>query len=385
MPQELSPVLERLFAEYDELLSKVEQDEASALDLAVMKIAQWEPDFRRNPDAEVVEQQTEAWARHHGIWKEGYSEHTNTMGAYLHPETASPRILNAIDKTYLILFYIDDTFSNELQKDLSPEERTAGEQIMRELFQLIASQDRLGQLPSSRFGVVNATRELIQDLQELADPAWLERFMVDLVKHLEDTAQDQNEQAIGEKFTRLTFLERRNDISGMFVTNWYMEFATGQYLPREVLPLQVSQLCERINYLCAIIGGTANEFYSFEKEVIDHRDEFNIIPITMINNPEMGLMAAITDCMEFLNQSSQELLEVSDQLTQLLPSLPAEQAKPVQEYLRQARFVALASWFWELDTDRYQRQRSIFQQTALQWRQAHGYTGKLRSGQPLAA
>lgn len=381
---QLSPVLSRVVTEYQEMLRQVDEGAASPIDLAVMKIAQWEPEFQRNPDAEVVEQSTEAWARRHGIWKEGYSEHTNTMGAYLHPETANQRTLAAINKTYLILFYIDDTISNELQKELSPAVREEGKKMMYQLFVLLKQRKNLSQVPDSEFGAVNATKDLLQDLAELSDPEWLERFMFALEEHLMDTVQDQNAANLGENFTRDSYIERRNDISGMFVTTWYMEFSTGKYLPRTELAEGTHQLCQRLEYLCAIIGGIANDFFSFEKEVIDHLDEFNLITVAMIENPQLGMVESIFECLDYLNRSCDEFIEVSDKLRLQLPSLPSAQAEAITEYLKQTKFVALASWFWELDTDRYQRPQSIFLQTYMAWRQAQGHTGKLRSGEPLA-
>lgn len=379
----LSPVLRKVVEGYGDFLQQIDEGSASPIDLAVMKIAQWEPNFERNPDSELVEKGTEAWARSHNIWKEGYSEHTNTMGGYLHPETINVQTLAAIDKTYLILFYIDDTISNELQKDLPDDVRNEGKVMMGELFRLLKQRKQLGSVPESRFGLVNATKDLLQDLADLSDPEWLERFMFALEEHLVDTVQDQNEAVIGEQFTRESYIERRNDISGMFVTTWYMEFASGEYLPRTELPENVHAMCQRLEYLCAIIGGIANDFFSFEKEVIDHLDEFNLIPVAMMENPDMGFLEAVNDCLTYLNNASDEFMEISEKLRLEVPNLPAEQAKAVSEYLKQTKFVALASWFWELDTDRYQRPNSMFLQTYIAWRQAQGHTGKLRSGEPL--
>jgi len=379
----LSPVLRKVVEGYGDFLQQIDEGSASPIDLAVMKIAQWEPTFQRNPDSEVVEKLTEAWARSHNIWKEGYSEHTNTMGGYLHPETANVQTLAAIDKTYLILFYIDDTISNELQKDLPEDARHEGKVMMGELFRLLKQRKQLGNIPESQFGLVNATKDLLQDLADLSDPEWLERFMFALEEHLVDTVQDQNQAVIGEQFTRESYIERRNDISGMFVTTWYMEFASGEYLPRTDLPEHVHEMCQRLEYLCAIIGGIANDFFSFEKEVIDHLDEFNLIPVAMMENPDMGFLEAVNDCLKYLNTASDEFMEVTEKLRLEVPTLPPDQAKAVSEYLKQTKFVALASWFWELDTDRYQRPQSMFLQTYIAWRQGQGHTGKLRSGEPL--
>lgn len=379
---ELSPVLRRVFDQYHALQTDIQTGSQPKIDLAEMKIAQWETPFQRNPDSAVVEQAVEQWAREHGIWLDGYSEHTNTMGGYLHPETKNQRILAAIDRTYLILFYIDDTISNELQKSLSPEARMRGKQMMRELFTLLKKRKSLAELPPSEFGAVNATRDLLMDLAELGDPEWLERFMHALEEHLLDTVQDQNNVEIGEKFTVDSYLERRNDISGMFVTTWYMEFATGEYLRRSELPTDVLQKCERLEYLCALIGGVANDFYSFEKEVITHQDEFNLIPVMMMNDDTLRFQQAIAESMSFMNQVCDEFEVVSAALTAQLDQLPTDQRVTVETYLRQAKFVALASWYWEVDTDRYQRTKSIFKQTDTDWRTEQGLVGQLRSGVP---
>lgn len=379
--KELSPVLQRVSAGYNALQTEMQNGSRPKIDLAEMKIAQWETTFQRNPDAAVIEQQVEAWARQHGIWLEGYSEHTNTMGAYLHPETANPRILEAINRTYIILFYIDDTISNELQKELSPQEKMRGKVMMMELFKLLKNRKNLSAVETSQFGVVNATRDLLNDLIELSDPVWLERFMFALEEHLVDTVQDQNSETTGDQFDSIdSYLERRNDISGMFVTTWYMELATQEYLPRTELPADVLQMCERLEYLCAVIGGTANDFYSFEKEVMKHDDEFNIIPVIMMNDQSLHFQAAIAEAMAFMNRICDEFVEVSQRLIARLPELSDDLRRPVETYLRQAKLVGLASWFWELDTDRYHKVNSIFLQTDIAWREQQGLVGKLRSG-----
>ncbi|HRE47824.1 MAG TPA: terpene synthase family protein [Aggregatilineales bacterium] len=382
MLRTLATHLERLFVEYRALQACIAHDDCPRLDLSLMTIARWSKTFQRNPHAVAVEQAVEVWARSHGIWLEDYSDHTNTMGAYLHPETTDSRRLAAIDKTYLILFYIDDTISNELQKELAPAAKLRGKRMMEELFALICGWANPLPTAPSAFGVVNATRDLLDDLREQGDPDWIRCFMVALKEHLKDAVTDQNSSVRGKHLTISEFIDLRNDISGMFVTTWYMEFATGLYLRREALPASVRAQCERLEYLCAFIGGIANEFFSFEKEVIDHAEEFNLIPV-MMEQREISFEDAIVASLSYMNDACHEFQRVCTMLQAILPKLSPEIRPAVESYIRQAYSVALASWFWELDTNRYQRPNSIFVQTDQGWRERRGYTKRLRSGQPL--
>jgi|GEM_PF-2004166 len=383
---ELSPLLQQLLAEYQIQKSEIETGKRQPFDLSMMQIANWAENFQRNPDAAAVETEVEAWAKTYGIWLNGYSEHTITMGAYLHPETKDRRTLAVMIKTYLILFYIDDTISNDLQKNLTPEEKERGKKMMSELNMLIkgtAHHDH-----ESEFGLTNATRDVFNDLQEMADPEWLEEFVFSLQEHLDDTVEDQNRAAEKQNGSLDVeeFLEIRNHISGMFVTTAFMTFATGEYLPLPLLPVDIQTDCQNLEYLCAVIGGIANEFYSFEKEVIKNTDEFNIIPVMMAQNAS-GFQEAILAAMAYMNQTCTKFIEVSERLAGKLSTRPLD-LKPsyyqaLETYLRQAKFVALASWFWQLDTDRYQSELSIFLQTNQQWRKSHHLQGRLRSGQLL--
>lgn len=382
--------MNRLFTQYADLQQRIKDQTAERINLSrAIKLSQWRERFVRNPAATTAEDNVEIWARCHGIWLEKYSYNTNTMGGYLHPETANQQKLELINQMYVILFYIDDTYANELIKSLEPARREEGKEIIASLLNLLRNAYQLHAIPTSRFGVINAACDFLQALKKDTESSplgdrWFRNFIASLKDHLTHAAVDQNDFVAsleGENPQR--FIQLRNDISGMFVATAFMEFATGKYMDWQHLPDGVPMLCQRLDYLAAVIGVLTNEIFSFEKEVIINRDAFNMIVVLMLQNPPWDLYKAIFKCVELLNEASDEFEDVSKKLYDLASTLPQGQSDVLKSYVRQAQSVAIASLTWEVDTDRYEIVDAIFDETDYAWRRHMKLTNLLKSGKPL--
>ncbi len=398
MNKEPISVSSRLLREYRNFIKKIERENAQPIDLTPMGITLLQDHPRKNPNrrnpfAVASEQRVEKWAKTHGIWSEAYSPDTNTMGAYLHPFTPNKEILDVINQMYALLFHFDDFYGNDIQKDLKDPQKKRGKLMMKELVELIDSVDDIDNETSahtlSQFGLVNAAKEFLLKLKTLAhNPVWFANFIKVLKEHLQYAIVDQNDFALDENLgyeeNMTVYLKRRNAISGMFVTTEFMELATGKYIQWDALSPKMSTLCNDIKELTAFIGSIGNDLFSFEKECVYRRDIFNSVPLTMIFYPEFTLLQAIQKCLEFMNENCQKFLDICKQIEDEIsdPEFPENQKEAIISYVEQALSASIATWNWELDTDRYSNMKSIFLQTLVSWRKKFGFQGKLRSGVP---
>jgi Terpene synthase family 2, C-terminal metal binding len=382
MTLQFSPALRTLLDEYADVAQAMARGERPRIDLTRLVISQWSTNFYRHADTVEAEQIAEEWAKSYGVWVPVHSQKSSTMGVYLHPESRDKDSLIVILKIYLLMFYIDDTISNELQKDLTLEQRAVGLKMMGELMNMLRNHPNPDSVPASQFGSVEAMRSILKDLQRIGDPDWYTRFANFMFDYANDTATDQNRVARGEDIDMDSFIELRNDICGMLVTGWCIDMTMGFNAVKHQLSEDVQKRCARVSYLCTVIGGLVNEFFSFEKEVIQYRDEFHIIHVMMYQYG-IGFEEAIDRAFDYVNDLCNEFLGIYQSLMRDARSMPMPQREIVETYARYNMSGVVASWYWELDTDRYEYENSIFMQTNHEWRVANGHLSTLNSGEPF--
>lgn len=403
---------EQIRQEYNQLQARVTQGVQKPFELGEMiHHTQLEGvKFRRNPLAEEAEQITLEWAQLHGIYSPKYAEGSLTMGAFLHPE--GPGILVKDDeesalldrlvlilKTYALLFYFDDWMGNDRLKFVSEtpdgegaiEEQTETHveterlEVLKGLGQLFSLPiDQLDSNFSATHPAVIAAHELLRDLSHQSDPRWFATFHQSLTKHLAAALASQN----NERYTYDEFKTVRNDVAGMLVTVDFLEFASGQYIEWNTLPAHLKTSLEKIARAVAWIGSLSNDLFSFEKEVVDSEDGFNIVPVLLLNNLVPDLTTAIVYSLALTRQEIQQFAaecEIARQeLEAVFSALDLEQATAIAAYIRQAEAAVHAAWAWQLATDRYTHpeRKSIFYETDKETRLQANVYGKLKLAQP---
>jgi hypothetical protein len=406
----LSTTLQQIHAEYEAYREQIVQGTSKRLVLAErMLIAKMGADFMRHQHAVVVEQATERWAKQVGIWKPDYSPDTNTMGAYLNPETPNdPRIdsdtahpftakmfphldygqrrATVINMIYMLMFYFDDTISNEHQKMLSREQQALAYQLVQNVINLLAEPKLAVRVKDAQAPALLAMRDILLILDEMADPRWLADFLSSMHEHMLEAQKDQDTGQTQRVLTFEQYIAVRAKVSGMVVTSDLIFLATDDYLPHglETEHPHMFSLYRKLRDLVVYIGAFGNDIFSFENEVIRNKSEFNVIVNTILLNPHLTLLESIDVCIEELNDKTRELRACVDEMQARLPDCAERYRVPLQSLMQQSLYAAEATWAWELDTERYSKENAIFVETDRGERVRMGLLGRLVSGVPLA-
>jgi hypothetical protein len=307
------------------------------------------PSFRPHQSATVSERAVERFARRHQLWIDGHSEQYITMNSWLYPTAITEERLTNIGNIFAFLFYLDDWLGNEQQKRLSQEKRTSTREMILGMLRTMQDPARA---PQNRFEA--ALRECIVSLVPLAPADWLHSALDATRQHIAISTKDHDTGTLGNAFTVEEYWRRRLQVSGMLPTVMLIDIATNNFLSEATLTRWgIHDEVQEMRLLSASLGGLVNDLFSFEKEVIDAADDFNLITIFMLNEG-CDLATAIQKAITFINQQTLRFFE--------LESIVASRASTEQicSYLDALRDILGATWYWQNNTARYRRPNSIF-------------------------
>ncbi|MEO1254969.1 MAG: terpene synthase family protein [Bacteroidota bacterium] len=275
------------------------------------------------------------------------------MTAYLHPSTVDDHRLYLLGCYYAILFFIDDVMGNEFRSDMTSEEQYRADYEMDILMNFL----QIGKKSEQPSKLLAPVVEILEGFSKLAQAKWLDHFLQFTQEHLSLAVDDLNSTSLGH-ITPEKYTELRNHVSGMYPAILMMEFASNTYLPRvELQGTGLLKDIERLEYLCAAIGGLVNDFFSFEKEVLDAQSDFNIIPVMMMHE-NLSLEEAIHKAAVYTNNLYSEYKCVAKDVREQINRSPWSES--VQNHINAMDLCNQAVWVWQVDTDRYNRQLSIF-------------------------
>lgn len=316
--------------------------------------------FRPSSFAAEAEERVKLWAEKLGVWLPGISEFTNSMTAFLHPNAISLERLTLIGKFYILLFFIDDLYGNSKQRNLAESEKVSIQNQIGRLKGLLA-----GTMPASPYtGLEQGSIEVLQQFHSTSTPEWFSQFSKVCETHLVLAIQDQNSMALGRIHTVGSFTRIRNEIAGMHTSIALEAYARAKTI--DLTQLEVYKMrhhVERAHFLIATICSYFNEFFSMEMEVIDDNDDFNLIPILMLQNEHLNLEEAIYTAADLLNDYVAEFNQLSTEIKRLMEVLfEVNDTLPhnILAHLEGMEAMINAAWFWEVMTERYQRNDSIF-------------------------
>ncbi|MEO1287746.1 MAG: terpene synthase family protein [Chloroflexota bacterium] len=340
----------RLFFEYENLLNE-SSNKFKLNDLLIL--SQDTIGFKPYATATTVERQVENFARNHNIWIEDRAVDYNTMTAYLHPSTVDNQRLYLLGGYYAILFFIDDVIGNEFRSNMTLDEQDKADQEMGIVMSFIET----GKKSQQHSRLLAPIIEILNGFSILAPSEWLDYFLQFTKQHLTLAVDDLNSESLGY-ITPEQYVEMRNHVSGMYPAILMMEFANDSYLPRSVLNnMGLLNDIERLEYLCAAIGGLVNDFFSFEKEVLDAQSDFNIIPI-MMRHEQLSLEESIYIAANYTNSLYCEYKQLAMDIRKKVQLY--KWGSTVTKYLDAMNDCNQAVWVWQIDTNRYDRETSIF-------------------------
>lgn len=317
--------------------------------------------FRPNYNAMDSDPEVKAFAQHYDIWIEETGDEYNSMTAYLHSTPGLER-LNVIGKIYAVLFYMNDTIGREKMGRMNDGQKYEVRQLVDRLNYLVET----GNLSPDAGPIERAARKVLLELKNTSDPAWYEQFLTLTKLSLNPSFVDQNGRAQGHVLSIEEYADLRLHISGMYLTVALFEYGEDLYLDwDELRRVGLDADVARMQWLCAAIGALMNDMYSFEKEFIVDGADFNLLPIVILNQPNLTLgqgvhkaATIVRDMVKEFRDLDEKLLAVNEILRDTHPGL----AQALDAHLRCLRASVQATYVWEKVTARYKQQASIFRE-----------------------
>lgn len=316
-------------------------------------IADYCTGFRPSAFGPQVCEDVERYCRARDIWLEPGGAHYNSMTPYLHPNPVSAERLTVIGLFNAILFWLNDTVGREKYGNLPEAEQLRAR----------AELDRLSHLLETRTPLVDpsaveaATADFLTRIGALAPSWWLDEFLASTLEHLRTAIRDQNARARGDLLTVAEYIDLRAEVSGMYPAIALCEFGRDSYLsPDRLARAGLAADVRRLQVLTAEIGALMNDMFSFEKECIVDRSDFNLVPVCLLNSPGATLAEAVRAAGAVVRDRLTEFRARHDALIARCgePGLAeTELGAQVRAHLADLTACVQASWVWQLATTRY--------------------------------
>lgn len=321
-------------------------------------------DFRPSRFGEQACAEAERFSREHHIWLEVGGDHYNSMTPYLHPGAITVERMAIIGIYNAILFWLNDTVGREKFGQLAKADQQRAEIAIQRTCRLLETRSA----PNDPTSLENSILAFLAKLAPLASSQWLDRFLVMTVEHLRLAIRDQNARSRGWLPSVTEYTDLRAYVSGMYPAIALCEFGRGQYLPWDrIAESGLHSDLRRIHRLTVDIGALTNDMFSFEKECIADRSDFNLIPVCLLNNPGWSLIDAIRHAAKIVGERIAEFCRMRDQISEHCAGLVATDAeleKIVTAHLGDLVSCVQATWVWQLRTLRY-KGVSIFTENRL--------------------
>ncbi|MFI1462365.1 terpene synthase family protein [Nocardia carnea] len=322
-------------------------------------IAEYCREFRPSEFGAQACDDVESYCRAHDIWLKPAGAHYNSMTPYLHPGAVSAQRLTVIGLFNAILFWLNDTVGREKYGHLSEAEQDRARDELARLCRLLETRKPAAD-PTP---VEAATVDFLSQVGELSDPRWLGEFLASTVEHLRTAIRDQNARARGDLLTVAEYIDLRAQVSGMYPAIALCEFGRDSYLEEEQLvQAELAPDLRRLRVLTAEIGALMNDMFSFEKECIADRSDFNLIPVCLLNTPGATLAGAVREAGAMVRDRITEFRQRHDALADRChePGVAdTDLAAQLRVHLADLTGCVQASWVWQLTTTRY-KGASIF-------------------------
>ncbi|WP_434384428.1 terpene synthase family protein [Melittangium boletus] len=197
------------------------------------------------------------------------------------------------------------------------------------------------------------TYQLRQRMSSLASEMWMERFIHDVEDYLlRGTLPAARHWTDGTVPALEPYIEQRALDSGVYTALDLVEFAEpGQELPEELFRLP---LVQRMRQLCTRVVALTNDLFSFEKEVLWHRNPNNFIHVLGVNQG-LGLEEAIFAGIELINSDTDAFIACEEALLASRLSDPR-----VLAYVEGMKAWIRGNVHWSLVTGRYSSPTSPF-------------------------
>ncbi len=308
----------------------------------------WEP----SPHAKAIERATRARVLSVKLLPRVASEvrrfdasQFGLLTAFTYPQATRER-LELCNDWHVWLFLFDDQADEQEEVGQRPE--YLQEYVESCLRVLRGGPLRIRSTPLERF-----TQHLGERMSRLASPAWLERFLRDAEVYLHGgTLPAARHWAAGTVPQLEPYIEQRAMDSAMYTAQDLVEFAReGQELSEALLR---RPLVQRMRHLCTRVVGLTNDLFSFEKEVLWHRNPNNFVHVLQVNR-RLGLEEAISEAIDFINADTDAFIACEETLRASGPVDPR-----LLSYVEGMKAWIGGNVRWSLVTGRYSSPTSPF-------------------------
>lgn len=311
-------------------------------------------DFQSHPESMTLLSEIETFGLEHDLWLKHSSDNI-TCGLYLFSYGSHDRVFNIL-KNMLLDFALNDIMGRDVKEAVTVFE---GDVINK----LVSGVEDFG---NGKTGIEKANSEAMRYFKGTAPIEWYINFSKVFNRHLVVTHKNNGSKARGSIPGINEYLEVRNDFSGMNHVLCWVEYANGQFLDWELLDkLELRNDLKELHYKCAAFGAAANDLFSFEKEVIEHGDDCNLVAVVGLNNPSQSFEWIL----HYTGNIVRDLLSESVKILQLIIEktkafdISERERKVLLSHFTGLKICLQASYLWQAETKRYKRKNSIWLET----------------------
>ena len=284
---------------------------------------------------------------------------------FLFPGADISRGIN-LGKLYAVDFYLNDLMGREV----FTKEPGWQSPVFSNLKTFLSMLRRKFVLRPSPSLVEIANFEALQGIASASESQWFERFLNLYCDHIDAAHQVHGISPDDATLSVADYMEQRCNISGMPHTVACIEFSTGVFLDYQVLADRglLADL-SKMQRTVALIGCLLNDFFSFEKEVMDASCMSNLLTVVAINYYEFSLPEIIEISAKIIRDLYTEFNHLWGRLQAFIGRNQSGDILLPQDlslHLNGLKQCLQACWTWQLYTSRYKRISSIWVETNLE-------------------
>jgi hypothetical protein len=319
--------------------------------------------FVPHPDSRLLSQITQAYGEKNDIWLPNAKHHI-TCALYLYPSAGFDRMLTMM-KNLTLGFYLNDTMGRDTFRFQSEKDKKASKHLIEHMQ---AINDTL-YVPSDGHPLEYVNAEILREFRDHSPEDWFGKFLEIYCYHIGITHMDGNTSAQEFIPTVEEYEDRRCHLGGVHHILMWIEYSDGKFLDWDLLnAMDIAQALKRLHWAAAAFAGLVNDLFSFEKEVIDHSSDSNLVAIVALNDCDLTFMEAIAYASSIVKGIFTELISLMTSIRQKADSIsktfPSYSQLLIHHLDAIVRCVQ-ATWKWQCFSNRYKRLGSIWIETSL--------------------
>ncbi|MCW3466014.1 terpene synthase family protein [Chitinophaga nivalis] len=319
--------------------------------------------YRPNAGNDQLTAAVKSWSESYGIWLKS-GEHYLTCATYLFPAADFRRGI-AVVQNCAVDYYLNEIMGRDVFRLLPREQQVEARLIIDRMAGLSPA---LTVIPEAH-AVEKANAEMLQEIRDTSPGEWFAAFSNMYAYHIGVTHQDCNASGLHYLPDVEEYIQQRLHTSGMPHIILLIEYCDGAFLDWSWLAAQrMAAQLKDLQQAVAMFGCLSNDFFSFEKEVIDKSADSNLVASVALNHPELSFEAVLEKAAVIVRFYLSEYFRLRERIITKMRRLAATadpRLQALEKHLVGLERCVQASWMWQAYTKRYKRYDSVFQETVL--------------------